>query len=409
MAKWLKGRERSAYLMAFLGLFLTAAIVMNPETAFEASLNGLRVWWEIVFPALLPFFIAAEILMGLGVVHFMGALLEPLMRPIFRIPGVGAFALAMGLASGYPIGAKITSRLRKDNLCTRIEAERLLSFTNTADPLFMVGAVAVGMFRRPELAFALAGSHYISSILLGLLLRFHGASEEESSESLSKENIFSKAFRELYRARTLDGRSFGQLFGDSVRDSVNTLLLIGGFIMTFSVLIQILNVFGIISSLTSIIGYFLRPFNVNESVIKSLVNGIFEITIGSETASQATAPLMDKVIATSAIIAWSGISVHAQVASMINGTDIRLFPYIIARCIHAFLSAIVTYVILRTTEVMALPISVPVFSQMPSFGLLERTVYSGWRLVMLLGIFIVISFFMHILKSLRIVYFNVKG
>ncbi|MCK8817596.1 hypothetical protein MWH28_09525 [Natroniella sulfidigena] len=131
-------------LKALIAIFVTISLVIYSEQAFEAAVNGLHTWWKIVFPALLPFFIIAEILMGLGVVHFMGALLEPLMRPIFKVPGIGAFAVAMGLASGYPIGAKITGKLRREKLCTQVEGERLVSFANTADPLFMVGSVAPG-------------------------------------------------------------------------------------------------------------------------------------------------------------------------------------------------------------------------------------------------------------------------
>jgi nucleoside recognition membrane protein YjiH len=48
----------------------------------------------------------------------------------------------MGLASGYPIGAKITGNLRREKLCTQVEGERLIAFCNTADPLFVIGAVA---------------------------------------------------------------------------------------------------------------------------------------------------------------------------------------------------------------------------------------------------------------------------
>ena len=83
-------------MTAALASAVTIAIIAFPEVSYKASLDGLRVWWDIVFPALLPFFIASDTLMGLGVVHFIGALLEPLMRPLFNVPGVGAFALAMG-------------------------------------------------------------------------------------------------------------------------------------------------------------------------------------------------------------------------------------------------------------------------------------------------------------------------
>ena len=128
-------QEKKISIIALLTILITVLIIIYSEESFQAALEGLKVWWEIVFPSLLPFFIIAEILMGLGVVHFLGALLEPLMRPLFKVPGVGAFAMAMGLASGYPIGAKITANLRQKNLCTKTEGERLLSFTNTAEPL----------------------------------------------------------------------------------------------------------------------------------------------------------------------------------------------------------------------------------------------------------------------------------
>ncbi len=117
-----------SYILGIVASALTFCMVLYPEEAFSAAVKGLDVWWNIVFPALLPFFIGSEILMGLGVVHFMGVLLEPLMRPLFRIPGAGSFAVAMGLASGFPIGAILTTKMRLKNLVTRYEGERLMSF-----------------------------------------------------------------------------------------------------------------------------------------------------------------------------------------------------------------------------------------------------------------------------------------
>lgn len=108
--------DKKIVITAIIAVITTILIIIFSENAFNAALEGLEVWWEVVFPSLLPFFIIAEILMGLGVVHFMGALMEPLMRPLFKVPGVGAFAMAMGLASGYPIGAKITAALRRKKI-----------------------------------------------------------------------------------------------------------------------------------------------------------------------------------------------------------------------------------------------------------------------------------------------------
>ncbi len=136
------------------------------------------MWWEVVFPSLLPFFILSELLIGFGIVKFVGLLLEPFMRPIFRVPGVGGFVLAMGMASGNPAGAKLTARARQDKQISRVEAERLVSFTNSSNPLFIFAAVAVGFFHNASLGILLASAHYLGNIAVGLTMRSYGRKEE---------------------------------------------------------------------------------------------------------------------------------------------------------------------------------------------------------------------------------------
>ena len=335
---------------ALVAVFFTISLIFFSESGFSAAVNGLNTWWKIVFPALLPFFIVAEMLMGLGVVHFLGVLLEPLMRPLFKVPGVGAFALSMGLASGYPIGAKITAQLRKDKLCSQVEGERLISFTNTADPLFMIGAVAVGFFSRPELGIIIALAHYLSCLIVGFIMRFYNPPQNNNNikreENSSEKNILKRSFKKLYQAQRKDGRSFGQLLGDSIQEAVNTLLLIGGFIIFFSVLTQILNDIGFTKLITSLISILLKPLGIKKTMILPLIGGLFEITNGSNLASQATAPLNQQLIITSGIIAWSGLSVHAQVMTMINNTDLRIKPYLWARVLHGITASLITYLLL---------------------------------------------------------------
>ena len=57
----------------------------------------------------MPFLIMTELLIGFGVIQGIGILLEPLMRIVFRLPGVSGWALASGLIVGFPAGAKITA------------------------------------------------------------------------------------------------------------------------------------------------------------------------------------------------------------------------------------------------------------------------------------------------------------
>lgn len=395
-------------LLGAAALFLVVSLVMYPETAFQSSLEGLKIWWEVVFPALLPFFIASEILMGFGVVHFLGVLLEPFMRPIFRVPGTGAFVMAMGLASGYPIGAKLTTRLREQKLITRSEGERLVSFTNTADPLFMFGAVAVGFFHDVSLGVTLAIAHYAASLLTGFAMRFHDP-HGESSPAIARTNEFFlvRAVKAMHRARLRDGRSLGTLIGDAVMNSINTLLMVGGTIIIFSVIIKIMSLIHVTAVLTNIISFIFVPLGFPVEMTQPIVSGLFEITLGSQAASQFkdSVPMIYVMAIVSSIIAWSGLSVHAQVATLLSKTDIRYAPYLCARVIHGVLAGIITVIIWNPVQhyLLSSNATIPAFlQQLPANSLSNiwsRIEFIGVRVLLLLLVLIAVAMLMKFVQT----------
>ncbi|WP_324718187.1 nucleoside recognition domain-containing protein [Carboxydochorda subterranea] len=336
--------ELRTYLAALLlGLF-AAAVVVAAKDAFEASLFGLRLWLEAVLPALMPFFALSEILAAFGVIHFIGVLLEPLMRPLFNIPGAGAFAFAMGLVSGYPLGAIITARLCKDRLCNSVEGERLVALANTADPLFMAGVVAAGFFQVPELGGVLSVAHYLGVLLVGFSGAFHdrGAPETPPIEATSREGLLRRALAAMLKAHRADGRPFGQVLGDAVRSAMHSMLLIGGTIILFSVLLRVLARVGIVPLLSGAAGWVGQALGLDRSMGEVLVRGLFEITNGTQSASQARGSLVERAALASFVIGWSGLAVHTQVAAVVQGTGIRLGPYLRARFLHGVLAAIIT-------------------------------------------------------------------
>jgi sporulation integral membrane protein YlbJ len=345
---------RSRFKTAFLAIAVTimaASLVIFPEESFEASIRGLDMWWEIVFPSLLPFFIISEMLIGFGIVKFIGVLLEPLMRPLFRVPGVGGFVWAMGMASGFPAGAKLTARLRQEKQISRIEAERLVAFTNSSNPLFIFGAVSVGFFKNAHLGIILALSHYLGNICVGLIMRYYGRNDLEEKEKDKNKSKFPirTALIALHRTRINDNRPIGKLLGDAVTSSIQTLLMIGGFIILFSVINKILFHLHITAFLAKIIEYILKTISIPESLSVPLISGLFEITQGSQMTSQVQdASLMQLAIITSFILAFSGFSVQAQVASILAQTDIRFQPFFIARILHGLFASFFTIVFWKT-------------------------------------------------------------
>lgn len=320
---------------------LAGSLIIYPEEAFDASIRGLNMWWEIVFPSLLPFFIVSEMLIGFGVVTFIGVLLEPLMRPLFKVPGVGGFVLAMGMASGLPAGAKFTARLRQEGQLTQIEAERLVSFTNCSNPIFIFSAVSVGFFYNPKLGIILAIAHYAGNIIVGLIMRFYGTENPDEEQQHGKKSKIRSALSALHQTRIKDNRPIGKLLGDAVTSSIQTLLMVGGFIILFSVVNKILYLLHITAALGKGVEFLLSMFSFPQMLSIPFISGLFEITLGSQLTSQVQdATLLQKTVITSFILAFSGFSVQAQVASILADTDIRFQPFFIARIIHGIVASL---------------------------------------------------------------------
>jgi sporulation integral membrane protein YlbJ len=340
---------RSKFKTLFLAACVTTmalSMIVLPEESFEASIRGLNMWWEIVFPSLFPFFVISEMLIGFGVVKFIGVLLEPLMRPLFRVPGVGGFAWAMGLASGNPAGAKLTARLRQEKQITLIEAERLVAFTNSSSPLFIFGAVAVGFFHNANLGIVLAISHYLGNVMVGLIMRFYGYSANEQFRPGRKKIPIIAALRALHKTRIQDKRPIGKLLGDAVTSSIQTLLMIGGFIILFSVINKLLFVLHITSFLAAFIGELFIILHLPALLSVPFISGLFEITLGSKLVSQVQeSTLLQQSIVTGFILAFGGFSVQAQVASILSQTDIRFKPFFFARILHGIFASLVTLLI----------------------------------------------------------------
>lgn len=408
----MKTKPWHAPLLGGTALILAALMVAYPKASWDASVRGLAIWWDVLFPSLFPFFVLSEILLGFGIVHFLGKLLDPLMKPLFRIPGNGGFVLAMGFAAGYPVSAKLTTKLREQGLISRIEGERLVAFTTTSDPIFLIGAVSIGFFGNPQLAGALAAVHYGSAIMLGLLMRFYGTRQElcqniaagipTAPASSAPSFSLRRAVRAMHEARIQDGRSLGELLRHAVVSSLQLMTIVGGLVVFFSVVLEVLTASQVMNTLYEALRMLLPLLSLPDGLAEPLVGGLFEVTLGSKaSAAPAEIPLYFKAASAAFILSWSGLSVHAQVASILNGADLRYLPFLAARAIHGVLSAALLLIFWK--PLMATD---SVFSRLDSS--LPGTVPPSWSLAVELLRFsctmvagmLLLSFFISILSRL---------
>ncbi|WP_271750109.1 nucleoside recognition domain-containing protein [Cohnella sp. JJ-181] len=352
-------------------LLIGLLALLMPGVALEASLKGLSVWWEVLFPALFPFFVLSEVLLGFGIVHLAATLLDPLMRPLFRIPGAGGFVLALSFGAGYPIGARLTSQLMEQKLLSRGEGERLVAMTTTSDPIFLIGAVSLGFFGRLDIVPVLATAHYGGAMLLGLLLRWRkdgpDAEHARAAASIAVKRAavsspgsgmdfvgmgrIKRALKAMHDARIADGRPFGIVLNQAVKSSLALMIVVGGLVVCFSATLQLLLHSGLLLPFKHAIALLLQAFGFEPGLANAYVQGTFEVTLGNASAAAGTgqggipAALIDRVAAAAFVLSWAGLSVHAQVAGLMGRTGWRYGPFLRARLLHAGLSVALVYLL----------------------------------------------------------------
>ena len=324
------------YLTFLFTLFLLCLILFS-NTSLQATKSGILLWAKNVVPSLFPFFIATELLNFTNLPYYLGKLTNRFMKPLFNVPGEASYAFIMGIISGYPIGAKIVNKFLDDGVCTKQEAERMLAFTNNSGPLFIIGTIGISFFGFTKIGILLFATHILSCITVGIILGIFSKKNSNHINSTYHKNTYTSS--ESFTISDL-----GTILSRSITNAISTILLIGGFIVLFSVIISILNnlnIFNFISIVFTKIGF-------NGEYVKGISIGLLELTHGISYISSIHAKKLSILITiTSFILGFAGISIFLQIFSIASKNNLSMKPYIIGKLLQGCFAAIYTFILLN--------------------------------------------------------------
>jgi hypothetical protein len=313
-------------------LLVVAGIVHSPGEAFQASLRGLQIWWQNVFPGLLPPLMLAELLAASGLLHGLSTLAEPFTRGLFRLPGASGWAIAFGWSAGVPAGARETARLRDKGLIRDEDVDTVLLVSHVPNPFLIVLIIGFGFLQAPELGWAIALGLWSSAVVSGFLWSRITKPHTPKVPPLPLNQpvaLIKRAYRAASDARREDGRPFGKQLADSVTHAVGILMTLGGLIMMSAVIITLLQLF------------------IPGNDMWLAFPGFYEMHLGAYESSRSGifsfAPAQASALLASAL-AWSGWSGLLQ-ARAAFGSDWP-FPWgkiIAGRLLHSALALVCTY------------------------------------------------------------------
>ncbi len=128
-------------VLGVVGLVVAVLILTVPPAWLAAEDIGPFLWDKLVIPVGLIVPVGAiflALLVGYGLMEFIGVLVQPIMRPVFRTPGRSAIDAVASFVGSYSLGLLITNRVYKEGKYTAREAAIIATGFSTVSATFMI-------------------------------------------------------------------------------------------------------------------------------------------------------------------------------------------------------------------------------------------------------------------------------
>ena len=359
--------------------------ILNPSVYSKSCLNAISVWALNVLPMLLPFFIFTRIIVS--ICPPKKSVLDKPFKKFYNTPNGSFLIFFLSVISGYPMGAKLISNMYENKYIDNDDALSTLSFCSISGPMFMIGTVGVSIFHSYKAGLIIMIANLLASIFNGLIFRkrikskqIYNKKEDNNflkgsnlqiknvdlslnrEKNLNKtdkikdiniekdrtENRFIKEKLEdktnEYKEKKIEQNSDNKnessnILADSVYDSLNSILIVGVYIMLSFLIIDLLKNIGFISNVASAI---CGVFNITDkqNVVESVLSGLIEITRGNIDLATTNISLQAKTIISSGLIGFGGISVLMQSSAFIKNLNLPINSIVTQKVCQGLLSTL---------------------------------------------------------------------
>ena len=293
--------------IVILIIFLISMIIYS-DIVIKSVSFAITLCINNLFPSMLPFLILSSILSNYGFVELVSHILSPLMRNLFHLNSNCAYILILSMLSGSPANSKYIKELLDSNKITVSDANQVLLFSHFVNPIFIIGTVGTIFLGNKTYGFIILISHYLANLIIGIMLR-----KKNIPSSIANNNNFFN----------IKPKGFITTLKNAIKDTIDTLLVVFGTITSTLVFSSIINAY----------------FNFNP-----VFNGILEVTSGLKYVSIESSTILFKIIISTFFISFGGLSIHAQVMSILDNKAIKYIPYLEARILQGLISSIIVYI-----------------------------------------------------------------
>ena len=309
----------------FFPIIIFAFIILllcSPAKFMAVALDGALVWATILLPSLFPFLFFSRLFTTFEVTQN----LKPFSRAtqkLYHCPSDSAYVFLLSVLCGYPIGAKLISDLYQDGKISKGQAYRSVSFVSNCGPMFIIGSVGVGMLHSPMAGIIILICHILSSLLNGLIYR-------KSWKKFNSERLPAASEKNAQTS-----------VSDIVFSSINSVLMVGGYVIIFFIVAEVFTSLKIFSPLCLL----LEKIGINPQISEGILCGLLEITKGSKMLSTASSNLQVIVPACCFLITFGGFSTFMQSYAFLEKTGMKKSVLLIQKTTQALIATALCVVV----------------------------------------------------------------
>ena len=303
---WSTYMKKYNIFLAIFIFYIIINMVLFPEVYMAQTLNGISAWAFNVLPSVLPFIFFTKVLSSTGVVEKISKIFAKPCKKMFNTPAISSYVFLTSAISGYPVGAKMTSDLYLSGKINKNDAFKMTSFCSTSGPMFIIGAVGIGMLGNALYGYIIFLSHILGALINGICYRnitFKNSTSQQPLKQQQNKNDLSTI----------------------VIDSALSIISVGVIIAIF---------FVVITSMSPI-------FNLFPPQFASIFEGVIEITKGCIDISSSINSVWS-IVACTFVISFGGISTILQSLTMLNKLNMPVWFFVLQKFSHALIATAIS-------------------------------------------------------------------
>ncbi len=289
-------RKKDIFLLYFL-LTLELLILINSSLIIKSVKDSSFMFIIKIFPSLFPTMVIGNLLIKNNIELIIPKFIKKIFNKLFNFNDIETSIFIISIFTGTPSNAIYINEYLEKNLITKKEAEALLCTTHFINPLFVVAGVGIGVFNDVKIGFLLLVLAWISNLFKAFLNR-------NNFKEKRKMNI------------THSNKNFITTLSESIKTSINALLMIFGIVIMFNLLVALIS----------------NIFNLNLCT-NVIINGLLEMTGGIMKLSSLDINIYIKIVLAYIFLNFGGLCIQMQTFSMFNNKKIRYLKYLIFRLI----------------------------------------------------------------------------